>query len=43
MILLMMGAELAKLRNEPPAQPVAADAPPISVIPSQTAPPPTEK
>jgi hypothetical protein len=42
-MILLMGAELAKLRNEPPARPVAADAPPTPDIPSQTASPPTEK
>ena len=39
-MVLLMGAQLARLRNEPPAKPVAADALPAPVAPSQTPPPP---
>ena len=45
MMLFVMGAKLAMLRNEPPTQPVAADAPPAPspVIPPQTHPPASER
>jgi hypothetical protein len=42
-MILLMGAQLARLRSEPPDPPVGADALPAHVTPSQTPPPPTEK
>jgi hypothetical protein len=42
-MMLLMGARLSKVSNEPPAQPVAADAPPAPAAASQTTPLPTEK
>jgi hypothetical protein len=42
-MVLLMGAQLARLRNEPPGRPVAADAMPPPVTPSQTPPPPPGK
>jgi hypothetical protein len=44
-MMLLMGAQLAMLYNEPPTQPVATDAPPAPspVIRSQTHPPAPEK
>ena len=42
-MILLMGAQLARLRNEPAAQPGAADVTPAPLTPSETPPPPTEK
>ncbi len=42
-IMLLVGAQLARLSNAPPAQPVAADAPPAPVTPPRTPAPPIEK
>jgi hypothetical protein len=42
-MILLMSAQLARLRNKTPAQPVAADVTPAPVTPSQKPPPATEK
>jgi hypothetical protein len=42
-MMFLIGAQLARLSNEPPAQTVAVDAPPAPVTPPRTPPLPIEK